>query len=93
MIHKNRYNRRKIAYYKSKRKQQLIKNIYGQEVCMAMKVEESPLRLSKSKIHCSCGLCSRKSKRIGKKKVNSIETYPISDRKKIMNYSDQLNNY
>lgn len=92
MIHKNRYNRRKIAYYKSKRKSDLVKEIYGAEVLQAM-TKGSILHLSKAKIHCSCGMCSEKSKAIGNKKVNSIRTYCFSDQRKLFDCKEQLKSW
>ena len=89
MIHKNRYNRRKTAYYKSKRKVGLVKEIYG-EGAFNIKTNNSILRFSKAKIHCSCCLCSMKSKYVGKVKTNSHNTYSISDRKKLTDYHEQL---
>ena len=55
MIQKNRGNRRMMAEGKSKRKANIVKDIYGE------KIHGSIHRFSKNKIHCSCPICSAKT--------------------------------
>lgn len=89
MIHKDRYNRRKRNYFKSKRKVDILKNVLN----VSDKNINSTLSYSKAKIHCSCDLCSIKSKHVGNKKVNRPDTWRISDRRNFERTESTMRDY
>lgn len=50
-------------------------------------------RLVKGKIHCSCPLCSCKSKMDKGVNTNSISGYSVSDKKKLASLADSMTEY
>lgn len=94
----NRAERRKNDFKKAIRKEKLAHQLYG-NIALNYKGEynwyNNLHQYSKNKIHCSCGMCSCKSKNKGKRRSlpgNYFPSYnpPIRDKKQIerMNYEE-----
>ena len=80
MIHKHRGNRRRVAYTKGYRKAHIMKDVMGWEESQI----PSASKLSKAKVHCSCPLCAAKTKRNMGRRDRSLNSWKISDRRKII---------
>lgn len=76
----NRYK----SYVKAKRKQQLAKEIYYDGANRPY--YDNLHQYSKNKIHCSCPVCSAKTKNKGRKSnnYNPTHNHKISEKRKIM---------
>lgn len=84
MIHKNRANRRRVRMSKSRRKFRIISETHYYSP------PEHISELSKAKIHCSCPLCSAKSKRAMGKRYRGHDCWKVSDRRKFESMAEQI---
>ena len=82
---------RHMAITKAKRKRKIAEEVYcyGKE----FPYYDNLHQYSKNKIHCSCLLCSQKTKNKGQKRHNRYSpsiNYKISDKRKIMKLQDSF---
>jgi hypothetical protein len=88
MIHKNRANRRRVRYNKSKRKYNILKDIYKYSDTELAKIDL--LSLSKAKVHCSCSICAVKSNQIMGVRCKSDRTLSLRDRRNNLAYTTAI---
>ena len=89
--------RRKAAKKHIHKRENIIKNVYRDKNWYeAVKLQSH--RLSKGKVHCSCPMCSRKTKKKKKKRLKHGNYYPSkdwkhSDAQKIESAEQELQEY
>lgn len=89
MIHKNRNNRRVMNIKKAKRKKRIVKS---HDYLDYIKCDYG--HLNKGKIHCSCPLCSAKSKHyLGRKIYRSEMSWKHADRVKRLSMNEKIKDY
>ena len=71
--------RRKNDYNHIAKKRKILKDVYREEA-LVFSLDKEKHRLSKGKVHCSCPMCSTKTKKDG---------YSHSDQKKLAAAFDQ----
>lgn len=83
--------RRKKDFSKAKRKMEINKTYYSNNILLYNNLHQ----YSKNKIHCSCPLCSAKTRNKGKRrKIGNYSpsiNYKISEQRKINSMMDDLN--
>ena len=84
---------RHYSYAKALRKQRITIQCYGNSI--EHPYYNSLHRFSKNKIHCSCCICSNKTRNKGKRKhlarsYRPVLNYPVSDRKRLVSMDADL---
>lgn len=87
---KGRTNRTR-AYYRIMRKRHIARKARKCTACGAEWYAEGQARgkLSKGKIHCSCPMCSAKTKHYANKPNRSVQSWKHTDRQKLLHLQQQ----
>lgn len=80
------------AYYRIMRSRYIARKAHKCKACGADWYAEGQARgkLSKGKIHCSCPLCSAKTKRYANIRNRSVQSWKHTDRQKLLHLQQQV---